>query len=349
MTGRSKRPRLRDVAERSGVSLGTASNAFNRPELLSEALRERVLAEAAALGYGGPDPVARRLRTGRAGALGLIFTDRLPFAFADPTATLFLRGVANGIEATAAGLLVIPATPGEEDGLKVVREAAVDGFLVYSTYRDDPRVAAALDRALPAVIVDEPYDAPTPFIGIDDRAAAREAALHVRGLGHERVAILSFLEHAGDDPRNRFDITHARMAGYRDGLGDAFDPELVGTALPNSPVTGRVLFRELMQTARPPTAVLAMADSLAEGVLHEARELGLAVPGDLSVVGFDDGPQAALTLPPLTTVRQPTERKGELAASMLLEAIEAGGLPEPERTLLPTELVVRGTSGRAPA
>jgi LacI family transcriptional regulator len=118
--------------------------------------------------------------------------------------------------------------------------------------------------------------------------------------------------------------------------------------MPNSAATGRTVFRELMRAARPPTAVLAMADSLAEGVLQEARELGLDVPGELSVVGFDDGPQAPFTVPPLTTVHQPTERKGELAASLLLKAIAAGGLPEPERTMLPAELVVRASSGPPP-
>ena len=229
-----------------------------------------------------------------------------------------------------------------------MREAAVDGFLVYSTYRGDPRVDAALERGLPAVRVDEPYDSPTPLIGIDDRAAARAAALHLRELGHERVGILSFLEHVEGRPRHVFDVTRARNEGYREGLGEAFDPALVAISMPNSAATGRARLKELMTAERPPTAVLAMADSLAEGALQGARELGLEVPRDLSVAGFDDGPQAAFTLPPLTTVRQPTERKGELAASMLLAAIESGGAPEPARTILPAELVVRASTGPAP-
>src|SRR3954465_11052376 len=119
----SRRPRLRDVAERAGVSLGTASNAFNRPQLLSAALRERVEAAAGELDYRGPDPAARRLRTGRAGAVGGVFTMDLVFAFADPAATTFLRGVAEGVEGAGAGLLIIPTEPSLEEAARVVREA----------------------------------------------------------------------------------------------------------------------------------------------------------------------------------------------------------------------------------
>ena len=133
------KPTLKDVAERAGVSIGTASNAFNRPQLLSDELRERVLDEAQSMGYGGPDPAARRLRTGRAGALGLIFTDRLPFAFDDEAAVIFLRGVAAALERTGDGLLLIPTSPTRKEGARVVRESAVDGFLVYSTPTGDPR------------------------------------------------------------------------------------------------------------------------------------------------------------------------------------------------------------------
>src|SRR4051812_30909340 len=102
---------LRDVAQAAGVSVGTASNAFNRPELLSEASREKVLAQARALGYAGPAPVARRLRTGRSGALGLVFADRLPLAFEDAAATCFMGGIAGALEPVGLSLLVIPAGP----------------------------------------------------------------------------------------------------------------------------------------------------------------------------------------------------------------------------------------------
>src|SRR5215213_5864272 len=345
VTGRGKRPRLRDVAERSGVSLGTASNAFNRPELLSEALRERVLAEAAALGYSGPDPVARRLRTGRAGALGLIFTDRLPFAFEDQAAVVFLGGVARELEDSGAGLLLIPTSESREEGARVVRAAAVDGFIVYSTPTGDPRLLAALDRGLPTVTVDEPLSVPTPWIGIDDRAAAREAARHLVDLGHSRVAVVGFPEFAIDDPSLPYDVTRERFAGYREGLGESWDPELVIHAIGNRAEAGRAALGELVALDPAPTAVLAMGDALATGLLVGAAQHGIDVPAGLSVVGFDDIPFAALTDPPLTTISQPTEQKGRLAARALLAALENDAPLEATRTVLPAELVIRGSTG----
>ena len=135
------------------------------------------------------------------------------------------------------------------------------------------------------------------------------------------------------------------MAGYRSGLGTRFDQALVSTAPTNDPRNGGRLLREWIAGGDPPTAVLAMSDALAAGVLREAIEQGLRVPGELSVVGFDDVPLAAFTDPPLTTVNQPTQQKGELAARTLLEAVQAGALPEPARTVLPARLVVRGSTG----
>lgn len=342
---RVRKTTLKDVAAAAGVSIGTASNAFNRPELLSDGMRERVLSQAHRLGYFGPDPVARRLRTGRIGAFGLIFTDRLPFAFDDQAAVIFLGGVARVLEDSGAGLLLIPTSESREEGARVVRAAAVDGFIVYSTPTGDPRLLAALDRGLPTVTVDEPIEVPTPWIGIDDRAAAREAARHLVELGHERVAVLGFPEFAIDDETLPYDVTRARFDGYREGLGAAWDPDLGVRAVGNRPETGRRVLAELMGRDQPPTAVLAMSDALAAGVLLGAAEQGIEVPAKLSVIGFDDVPFARLTDPPLTTISQPTEEKGRLAARALLDALEASERSEPTRTLLPAKLVVRGTTG----
>ena len=122
----------------------------------------------------------------------------------------------------------------------------------------------------------------------------------------------------------------------------------MATATANRPETGGRLVRELLAGASPPTAVLAMSDALAAGVVREAAQLRVEVPRQLSVIGFDDVPLAGLTDPPLSTVAQPTERKGELAARALLDALEAKRMPEPTRTILPAELVLRGTTAPAP-
>ena len=340
------RTTLREVAEEAGVSIGTASNAFNKPGALSAELLERVHAAADKLGYAGPDPSARRLRTGRAGAIGLIFTADLPFAFTDQATIEFMRGVAEGVEEAAAGLLIVPGTFGAPDPAKVVREAAVDGFLVYSTPTGDPRTEAALARRLPTVTVDQPRDAPTTFIGIDDRAAAAAAARHLVELGHRRVGVVAFAITAFDRGEYPYDVSIERRAGYAEGLGDAHDPDLVAVALPSSE-EARQAALWLLDRADPPTAILAMSDTLAAGVLDAARERGLDVPRELSVVGFDDSPLARQTDPPLTTIAQPQQRKGADAARLLIHAIEDDEPLDPaRRILLPYELKVRGTTTR---
>src|SRR5918992_1544694 len=354
--GRPRKHTLRDVAAEAGVSIGTASNAFNRPDLISEGLRERVFEAAARLGYGGPHPAARRLRTGRTGALGLIFTDRLPYAFDDEAAVLFLRGLANALENSGAGLLLIPTSPTREEGSRIVRGAAVDGFIVFSTPSGDPRLEAALARGLPTITVDEPYDVPTPFIGIDDRSGCEAAGRHLVELGHRRVAVIAFPEYARDDRTLPFDVCRERLAGYRAALGEDFDPELVFTAYTNHSGTGKRLLAEMLELDPMPTAVLAMSDVLAAGAVRGAVEAGLRVPDDLSVIGFDDVPSAQLTDPPLTTVTQPIEQKGELTARAILSAIArengdeppAGSEESPARSVLPTRLVVRGSTGPPP-
>lgn len=337
------RVRLRDVADRAGVSMGSASQAFGRPELVSQEVRERVLAAAKSLGYAGPDPAARSLRLGRAGALGLIFSERLRYQFTDPAAPAFLAGLARGMENSHLGLLLIPDSRFRDETADTVRGAAVDGFVVYSAVRNDPRVEAALARGLPVVTVDQPRDAPTPFIGIDDRAAARSAAQHLRGLGHERVAVLSFVSALDAEGRLALDLSAERLAGYKEGLGTAWDERAVRTCRPNAPEPARRATLELLRMEAPPTAILAMSDVLALGALEAAAELEIAVPAELSLIGFDDSPAAALAVPALTTVAQPHAEKGRLAAEWLIDAIERGLAfrGRRRRAILPTELVVR--------
>ena len=302
-----------------------------------------MLAAAKELGYGGPDPAARNLRLGRAGAVGLIFSERLRYQFTDPAAPAFLVGLARGMEESHLGLLFIPDSRFREATADAVRGASVDGFVIYSAVRNDPRVEAALARHLPTVTVDQPRDAPTPFIGIDDRAAARTAAEHLRELGHERVAVLSFVGALDAEGSLALDLSAERLAGYKEGLGSAWDERAVRTCRPNTPEPARRAALELLQSDAPPTGILAMSDVLALGAIQAADELGIAVPAELSIVGFDDSPAAEQATPPLTTISQPHEEKGRLAATWLIEAIERRGTPRRRRrrAILPTELVVR--------
>jgi DNA-binding LacI/PurR family transcriptional regulator len=167
------------------------------------------------------------------------------------------------------------------------------------------------------------------------------------------VAVISFPEYARDDRTLPFDVPRERLAGYRAALGEAFDPDLVLVAFSNHQDTGKRLLADILEIEPMPTAVLVMSDALAAGVVRGAVEAGLRVPDDISVVGFDGVPSAGLTEPPLTTVVQPIEHKGELTAQALLHALEpdeadAAATATPKRTILPTELLVRGTTGPPP-
>ena len=178
-----ERVTLATVAEALGVSAMTVSNAYNRPEKLSAELRSRVLAKAEELGYAGPNALARSLRRGRTGVLGVVLGEALTYAFEDPATVEFFRGLASA----GIALQLVPAT-GSEDDAALVLDAAVDAFVVYALPDGHPLVEAVLRRRLPVVVQSAPRLECHPFVAIDERAAAAAAADHLRALGHSRLA-----------------------------------------------------------------------------------------------------------------------------------------------------------------
>ena len=339
---------LQTIADALGVSRTTVSNAYNRPDQLAPELRRKVLEVAHDLGYAGPDPAARRLRSGRRGAIGLMFSERLSYAFTDPGAVGFLQGLTEATEAKGYELLLLPGMRGEKTEAVAVRDAVVGAFCLYCMPDSHPAVAAALERRLPVVLVDEPRLPGGFFVGIRDDEGARLAAAHVAALGHRRVAIIT--DRVVDDAQEGFadedriarsncKVSRERVMGYRDGMGQPGMPvfEVPGNFFEDGVRAARVL---LGQSPRP-TALLCATDVLALGAMQVARELGLDVPGDVSITGFDDVPAAATA--DLTTVRQPLQEKGRQAGRLLLER-------DTEReVILPLELVTRGSTGPAPA
>src|SRR3954469_3709598 len=182
---------LQTLADALGVSRTTASNAFNRPDQLNPALRERVLALAVELGYAGPDPAGRALRSGRTGAIGVLLTERLSYAFGDPAAVATLRGLAEEAERVGVSLALLPAPLTGGDPTEAVARAIVDAFFLYALPEDHPTVAAALERRIPVVVGDTPHIPGVPLVSIDDRSGARAAAEHVLALGHRRLAVVT--------------------------------------------------------------------------------------------------------------------------------------------------------------
>src|SRR5699024_3255462 len=169
---------LASLAAALGASRTTGCNAYDRPDQLSPELRKRAPGTAERLGYPGPDPVARSLRTRKAGALGLLLTENLSYAFRDPAAVGVLEGIALACEDQGIGLHLVPASPGNED-LAAVHRAGVDGFVVYSVPDDDPHLEAVLARQVPTVIVDQPRIDGISRVGPDDEAATKMLAKHL--------------------------------------------------------------------------------------------------------------------------------------------------------------------------
>jgi DNA-binding LacI/PurR family transcriptional regulator len=337
---------LKTIAEAVGVSRTTVSNAYNRPDQLAPELRDRILGTARRLGYAGPDPAARGRRSGRRDTVGLLLTEGLSYTFTDPASVLLLQGIARAIEDAGLAMLVVP-----ERG-SGVQDAVVDAFCLYSLPADHPNVAAAQERGVPLVIVDEPRLDGYAYVGIEDRLGARLAAEHLLELGHRRFAVLSEptqpdgysgpLTAEREAGANSVVITE-RLGGYRDALeaaGIDWDSVARIELRANLPEQGLDGGRHALAATERPTALIAETDQLALGAIEAAREAGLRVPEDVSVVGFDDIPGAAWSRPGLTTVRQPLFEKGEIAGRMLTDG-------HAREVILPVELVVRGSTAAA--
>ncbi len=335
-----------------GVSPSTVSNAYNRPDQLSPALREQILKTAEAVGYAGPDPIARNLRRGRTGALGVVFSEPLPYPFDDPTAVTMLQGLAARAADEQFALMFVPGSADLPAHGNSIRGAAVDGFILHSLHDDDTRLKLAIARPLPAVVVDSPRLTEVDFVGIDDRGAAETAMAHLLGLGHRCPAVLSFrltghghVGLVGENERRGATaaVARERLAGCADAMAAAglkWERVLVEECAASSIAAGRQGAHELLERAPETTAIFAFSDLLALGARQAALERGLSVPGDVSVVGFDG---CAGEPEGLTTVYQPEHEKGRIAAERLLEGL-ARGTRYPQSHILPTHLIVRSST-----
>ncbi len=354
---RSKpRVRLKDLARSLGISPASISNAYHHPERLSAELRTRVLEAAEQLGYH-PNPTARGLRMRTTGTVAVVYTDALSWAFIDPPFSEFLQGVAEVTQRAQQRLLLVGAAePGQE--LEAIRNAAVDGFVFYAPPRDDRRIAEVVRRQLAATLVDSVPVPGLPVVTIDDEGGAFALADHLLRLGHRRLGFICLPLFLGNEAgpvrledgiSGAFFATNGRFAGYqaaarRRGLELAEVASLRTTSV-NNVDQGRLAAHALLSATPAPTALVCLSDQLALGALAAARERGLSVPGDVSVVGFDDIPEAARTTPPLSTVHQPHTEKGRVAMRTLLDRLAGRRVTS---RVLPTRLVVRGSSGPAP-
>jgi DNA-binding LacI/PurR family transcriptional regulator len=345
---------LQTVADRVGVSRMTVSNAFSRPDQPSEELRKKILAAADELGYAGPDPSGRALAKGRTGAVGVILTDSLEYAFTDQLATDLMAAISTELAPTGLALTLLTATSGET--WIPARDVPLDGALVFSCSNLSQSVDWLRRRRLPMVFVDqEPVDDVT-CINIDESGGARAAAQHLIDLGHDRIAIVAstgpnLRSPTEPDPDGKY-TNRERMKGWIEALEAAgITPVIV--PVEHSIQSAATATVELLSgpAVTRPSGILCYSDTLAVGVMQTARRLGISIPHELSIVGFDDARFAKELDPPLTTVHQDVVAKGTEATAALTDAIAAKAAGEtvtPRQIVLATYLVVRESTAPAP-
>ncbi len=319
------RPTLAGVAALAGVSPSTASLVFSGSGPVSPATRERVLAAAQELDYGGPDPRAKSLRTGRSGIIGVVVEDRLRNAFRDPMSLAMLDGIAEEAGAAGAGLLLLAETGGQRVD---VASAPMDAVILVGCSQSlDASVATLRRRGIPIVAIEADDMDGVLAIGLDNRPASERAARHLADLGHRHVAIATL---ELDDTREARPLpadweaiatghtTRERLLGARTVFPDAAAWVASGSSID----AGREAGLHLLAADPRPTAVIAQSDLLAIGVLRAAEELGLRVPEEVSVVGFDGIRVDEAGGVELTTVVQPGVDKGRAAGRAAIGLIE---------------------------
>jgi LacI family transcriptional regulator len=335
-----KRPTSADVATEAGVSRTTVSFVLNeRADVKIPAeTRQRVLSAAARLGYHPHGP-ARQLAAGRSHVIALVLRQTAEQIAADAVLVETLRGLAGAARMGGFRILVEPVAPNGPDSTldALVRAQHVDGLIISGPRTDDPSLVALVEEGFPIVIQGAFPGLPVTSVDVDNVAGARRAVEHLVTLGHRRIACITNAPLAYTAAQDRVD-------GYRQALMAAgVQPidELIVEAAFDAP-SGHTAMVELL--ARDPfDAVFVASDVVALGAIGALREAGRRVPDDVSVVGFDDIPLAAFFDPPLTTVRLPAYELGQAAGRALLERITGQAIPT--RTLLPTELIVRASTG----
>jgi DNA-binding LacI/PurR family transcriptional regulator len=331
---------INDIAKEAGVSKTAVSFAFNDPAQLAPATVRHIREIAERLGYT-PDPIARSMTTKRTNALGLLLPQDIATAMSNPFFTQFIRGVGTVCGQGGKTLMLVPPLWGSM--IKAIPHATVDGFIVVGLEVDRGEVQLLRRRHVPFVMVDSDAPADVPSINVDDRSGARAVMAHVLARGHRRIAILGLESGMARQIEDYTGTLAARLAGYRDALADhGLALDSLGIQIIQATSSwegGYAAFEQVWSVAQPPTAIVAMSDIMAIGAMDAAKAQQIRLPDQLSVVGFDDLSDARRMSPALTTVRQPVEQKGCLAAETLLAALDNPGAPA--HHLLPTELMIR--------
>lgn len=337
----------KDVALAAGVSRTSVSFAFNSPDKISAKTRTRILDTAADLGYR-PHPIASMLVRGRTRSIGLLVPQDIPEVMQNPYYAQFLVGLGQVCHHEGMTLLIVP--PLRNSLIEAIPYAAVDGFVVCGLETDRGEVAELERRHMPYVMVDGHSDS-AHSIQVDDDTGAAAMMGHLLDLGHRRIAVLAFDAGPERDQLGYRGPLAARLRGIDEELArrgltvDGVNIRIVEAECTRQ--AGFTATQQLLQHHDRPTAVFALSDILAAGALDAAHQLGLHVPTDVSIAGYDDQPEADWLRPKLTTVRQPIEAKGRVAGDLLITTIRDHNT-QPRQHTLRTALILRQSTGRVP-
>jgi DNA-binding LacI/PurR family transcriptional regulator len=350
------RPTLAKVAERAGVSVSTASLAFSGSGPITPETRDKVLAAASELGYTGPNPLGRQLRRGRSGIVGVVIGDQPGRAFRDPVAVQVLDGLVDVLGTDGLGVLLIPGVRDGDTVDPLLESAGMDvAVLVWGALSDDPTLGALQRRNVPVVIGEGRAVEGAPLVALEDRSGTAEAVRHLRELGHTRIAeiALPFDQHERSGPVDAARLAQAdrtptvnRLAGVRDEIEPVLTWECPASLVEHGRDAATEILGTWVPAAERPTAIVAHSDLLAAGAVIGARELGLRIPEDVSVAGFDGLDLPWLSPDVLTSVHQPLREKGAALGRAVIDLL-AG--EDPTTVTLPVGLIPGTTTGPVPA
>jgi LacI family transcriptional regulator len=325
---------LRQIAREAGVSVATVSRAIRQPDTVAEATRQRIL-DLVARHHYVPDARATGFSSRRTGLVGLIVP-----TISNSIYAAFTEAVQNRLQAAGRKLLIANTNYSATIEDQIVRklvEGRVEG-VIFTGYRRDPALYELLRHyRIPFVVTwSTSPDPAVPAISFDNVAASKAATETLISLGHRRIGLICGVSAVNDRALQR-------IAGYRAALtkhGMAFDAHLVKER-PFDAAEGAAAAEELMRTTRPPTAIFCANDIQALGALFACQRLGISVPEQLSIIGFDDLPMIRVTHPPLSTVHVPAHEMGEAAADALVDAVETQR-PIRSRSLA-AKIIMRGS------
>jgi DNA-binding LacI/PurR family transcriptional regulator len=336
-SSRHKRATIFDVAAEAGVSRGTVSRVLNGEPYVSAKARAAIEAAIAKVGYVR-NTAARNLATQSSGAIALIVHEPHSVFVDDPNIGAILLGINSSLSA-ADYQLVSLVIDTERDSQRVTGYLGggfVDGAIIVSAREGDPISQAIADLRLPAVMIGRPDNQPQlPWVGIDNRGAARQITERLMATGRQRIGMIA----AGLDR----DSGRDRLAGFREALGDRYDEARVSRQSLYTHAAGVAGMTELLRIDPLVDGVFAASDAVAVGALEALASAGRRVPVDVGVVGFDDSAWARRALPALSTIRQPAGDLGARAAELVLEQVRSGA-PAATGVLLPTEVVWRASA-----